>query len=82
MKKVKENARAEYQQMIEQSWTWARMTDKERAHFTLYLQCADIKGSFDTRWHIMNLLYHVYLDGIGYDGPQWRASPDATTPLF
>lgn len=58
------------------SWTFLRMTEEEQ------IKCIDtlrwameqriIKGTYETRWRIMNGLYYAFLEGLGYDGGDWR----------
>ena len=76
MERTKENALSNFIDMIRNSWTWARMTENEQNRLLESLcnsRTKDaLKGNFDQRWKVLNALYGVYLDGIGYDGMNWR----------
>lgn len=58
------------------SWTFERMTDAEKERCISSLVWAweqgIVKGTKESRWKILNGLYSVFLDGLGYDGPYWR----------
>ena len=82
--KDKELAKQEYLEMIKQSWTWAKLTEKEREKFSELLEhpCSAvvIKGNYDQRWEACEALYHTYLEGLGYDPLEWReAQPTVST---
>jgi hypothetical protein len=74
--KDKELAKQEYLEMIKQSWTWAKLTDKEKNKFAEILEhpCSAvvIKGTYDDRWEACEALYHTFLEGLGYDPLNWR----------
>lgn len=77
MEKIKENAYNEWFEMIEKSWTWDRLTDEERGKFRENMDswCVArglLKGTWMQRWEILNQMYHIYLEGLGYDSPNWR----------
>lgn len=83
--KNKENAIDNYIDIIHNSWTWAKLTEKEQNSFIDTLRCmidrGDIKGTYAQRNLYMSNLYTMFLSGVGYDSPQWRnTDPDA--PLF
>ena len=77
----KENALNEFIDMIEQSWTYDRMTESEK------IRCLDafhdiradhaIRGDYKTRFDICHAIYSAFLAGIGYDGPSWREKESA-----
>jgi len=78
--KHKENALPEYMEMINKSWTWARLTESERENFT---DLADsltngdksivvVKGSYYTRWRILNAIYRAFLAGCVKTGVNCR----------
>ena len=82
--KDKELAKQEYLEMIKQSWTWAKLTEKEREKFSELLEhpCSAvvIKGNCNQRWNACEALYHTYLEGLGYDPLEWRdAQPTVST---
>ncbi len=75
--KDKELAKQEYLEMIKQSWTWAKLTDKEKNKFVEILEYPSsvvvIKGDYKQRWRACGALYHTYLTGLGYDdSSKWR----------
>lgn len=75
MNKDKENALKDYLEMIKKSWTWARLTEKERKTFEEWLHKAryELKGSYKQRWEILGNYYTMFLLGTGYDNPlNWR----------
>lgn len=84
--KDKNLAKQEYLEMIKQSWTWAKLTEKERKKFSELLEhpCSAvvIKGNYDQRWEACEALYHTYLEGLEYDPLHWREGmeePSETT---
>jgi len=62
--------------MTERSWTFEKMTDSEKARCFDALHFANVqgmvKGTYKTRWNILNAVYHAFLIGIGYSGFNWR----------
>lgn len=72
----KEDAYKDFMEMSRNSWTYERLEPNEReaweknAHnigkFTIF-------GTYKKRFDLMNALYHLFLAGCGYDGPNWRA---------
>ena len=87
MEKNKENAVADFMAMIEQSWTWDRLTELERKNFVNEIYsgraaATALRGDYKHRWNICNALYSMYLEGVGYSGVGWR-EPDAdAVPRF
>ena len=78
----KENALNEFIDMIHHAWTWDRMTETERERFNNMIRSTRtknaVKGGWEARWHILQALFGAFLDGLGYDGPNWREpNPDA-----
>ena len=76
MIKNKENAQADWVDMIIKSWTWAKLTDDEKNRFGDELATPDtqqiISGSYKQRWEILSALYSMFLEGLGYQGSGWR----------
>ena len=76
MNKNKENAQADWTDMIVKSWTWAKLTDDEKNKFGDELNTAGIQkiisGTYRQRWGILSALYSMFLDGCGYNGCNWR----------
>ena len=82
--KDKNLAKQDYLEMISKSWTWARLTEKEREQFKGLLEhpcsAAVIKGNSKQRWEACEALYHTFLEGLGYDPLEWRdAQPTVST---
>ena len=76
MNKNKENAQADWTDMIVKSWTWAKLTNDERNKFGDELNKEATKriisGTYKQRWEILNALYSMFLEGCGYNGGNWR----------
>ena len=76
MNKNKENAQADWTDMIVKSWTWAKLTNDERNKFGDELNKETTKkiisGTYRQRCEILNALYSMFLDGCGYNGVNWR----------
>ena len=76
----KENAYSNWLEMIKESWTWKRLTEDEQTKFVQELEnfCGELssiqilKGTYDQRWSLLNVLYSFYLDGLGYQPNNWR----------
>ena len=81
MTRTKENAYTDWFKMIFKSWTWDRLTEKERTAFVDQMDTwcnyrGLLIGTYKQRWEILNELYHIYLMGVGYDSPNWRETDD------
>lgn len=84
MEKIKENAAKDFFEMIKKSWTWDRLTQKEKNQFiegfeTVTVSWANsgdnvVKGTYKDRWKACNAMYHMFLAGVGYDNndPRWK----------
>lgn len=72
----KDNAKTNFIVMIENSWTYKRMTREEQTRlsevFESYTTREAIKGTYDQRWATLQAIYSAYLIGLGYDGFRWR----------
>ena len=72
----KENVLQEFITMIKNSWTYEKMTqkEKERLHDIFYHTITEkaLKGKTEARWQILQAIYYSYLEGIGYDNFNWR----------
>lgn len=77
----KENALQEYFNMIKESWTFNRMTEKEKERTFDALRFAKLKGTFLQRWEQLQAVYYGFLLGLGYSGAGWRET-DTEAPLF
>ena len=77
--KTKENAIYNYMVMIKQSWTWERLTTEERVAFIDTVNWATdrgIKGNYEQRWDILQLMYHTFLNALGYAPIGWRETEE------
>ena len=76
MNKNKENAQADWTDMIVKSWTWEKLTGEERNKFGDELNKETTKkiisGTYKQRWEILSALYSMFLEGRGYNGGTWR----------
>ena len=77
IEKTKENAIILFDEMIKQSWTYAKMTKEEQEKWLQVLYDTSrtencLKGNFYQRWDILNAIYSAYLIGIGYTDFNWR----------
>jgi len=68
----KEHAFVKYINMICNSWTWGRLTEKEKEACYKALFDSKTIGTFYQRWEQYNWLYNAFLRGCGYDSPFWR----------
>lgn len=84
MTKTKEDATKDFLEMIKNSWTWNRLTEKEKEQFMKAWETVTVcwtgngesavKGTYRDRWRVCNALYHMFLTGVGYDtnDPRWK----------
>jgi hypothetical protein len=76
MIKNKENAQADWTDMIIKSWTWRKLTDDEKNRFGDELNDEStqktISGTYKQRWESLNALYSMFLKGCGYTDYTWR----------
>ena len=79
-------AKSNYLKSIEQSWTWAKLTQEEKEKFKELLDhpCsgAVIKGTYDQRWEACEALYYTFLEGLGYTPLEWRETPSTKTTFY
>ena len=74
----KENTAIRFLSMICRSWTFERMTAKEKERFVQTVLDAvhydRIKGAYNARWEILQNMYTAFLNALGYmDNPgDWR----------
>lgn len=72
-----DNVNFDFSRMIENSWTFNRMTNEEKANLWKTLHQANsmnaIKGAYKTRWCILQAIYRAFLSGLGYNGANWRS---------
>ena len=76
----KELAIHNFKVMTEKSWTYEKMTSEEKDTWERVLnsiQTLDsVKGSYNTRWNILQAIYYSYLRALGYNGFAWRESEE------
>ena len=62
--------------MIENSWTFEKMTQTEKLNCRYMLAAHTtqnaLKGTDSQRWAVLQACYSAFLDGIGYNGASWR----------
>lgn len=73
----KENVIYEFNNMIKNSWTYEKMTTKEKLVWNNDVLGSvrtnnALKGNYNQRWNILQAIYGAYLYGIGYDDFNWR----------
>lgn len=80
--KQKENAVFDFVKMVEKSWTYARLTETEKAclHDAFYKY--DYKGSYKARWDQLQKAYYFFLAALGYKPIGWREPETEENPLF
>jgi len=75
--KSKEEAKKDFTEMIEKSWTYFQMTTEEKIRWEAVLSEAAVEkalnGSYQIRWSILQAIYTAYLKGIGYTDGLWRS---------
>ena len=73
--KDKEIAIKDFMANIRKSWTWAKLTVREQAIFGTVMDdnAGKIRGTYEQRYETAHMLYDMYINGLGYDGPEWRA---------
>ena len=68
--KNKESAYVEFYDMIIKSWTWAKLTEDEKAAcnnaFHFVLSQGVLKGTYQQRYMILHSVYNAFLDGCGF----------------
>lgn len=70
---TKDNALVDFIEMIQSTWTYGRMTEKEQERCITALHGnGKLCGSYKQRGEWLHTIYHAYLLGLGYDGPDWR----------
>ena len=79
-------AKSNYLKSIEQSWTWARLTQEEKEKFIELLDhpCSGIvlRGTYDQRWQACDALYYTFLIGLGYSPLDWRDNQPTVSTFY
>ena len=82
--KIKENVIIDFKKMVFNSWTFDRMTPEERQKlfetFDNIQTEKALKGTYTQRWQILQAIFTSFLNGLGYNGFNWREKED--TPKF
>lgn len=72
----KENALNNFINMIQNSWTYERLTKEEKERFFETMQHIEtrniLKGTYNQRWENLNAIYYAFLLGVGYSPINWR----------
>lgn len=72
----KDNTLDLYIDMIKNSWTYDRMTNKEKSNIIDIFYSAQtlntLKYTKNHKWEILQAIYNSYLIGIGYTDYKWR----------
>lgn len=71
-----------FQNIIKNSWTWAKLTEEERQRFIDMNVFDRIKGNDITRIEWFNTIYHSFLVGLNYKTIGWREDDVEEIPLF
>ena len=79
--KNKENAFSEFWEMIQKSWTYARLTADERTRVHEALTDAKLLGTFRQRFEQLYNVYGAFLLALDYKPIGWRET-DPEVPLF
>lgn len=73
---MKDNVFADFTEMIQQAWTFEKLTTKEKDTIITLLNSERIKkettGTYRQRWNALNNIYYGYLIGLDYDSFDWR----------
>lgn len=73
----KEKAKENFIKMIEKSWTYDKLTNTEINNLA-EIFCNDVrlekalKGNYNHRWDILQIVYGAFLKGCGYTDFNWR----------
>ena len=76
MKREKEKAYNDFFEMIKISWTFQKLTEKEKENlrdvlFSVRLDNA-LKGSYKQRRAVLDAVYFAFLKGLNYEPIGWR----------
>ena len=86
MKKDKDNAVLDFYDMIQKSWTYARLTENERKRLAKAFSDVDcqrmVSGSYTQRWMQCQAIYRAFLLALDYKPLGWREPENSEAPLF
>lgn len=74
---------AEFRTMISHSWTFERLTEKEKERIMIVLSEKDfrtmraLKGTKQQRWNILNAIYSSFLIVLDYKPIGWREKEES-----
>ena len=81
----KEKVLEDFEKMIEQSWTYKKMTQEEKNRLVEVFYGGTIenslKGTYRQRWAILQAVYYSFLMGLDYNPINWRENLEEI-PLF
>jgi len=81
----KESAKRVFINNIKKSWTYAKLTEKEKERlekvFISTITEHSIKGSFGDRYIVLQAIYNSFLMALDYEPIGWREE-DEDIPLF
>ncbi len=84
--KNKESAVFDFLSMIVKSWTWAKLTAEERKRFTsevnIWEDAGKIKGSYESRYETVHIMYSMFLAALGYQPIGWRETEKQNSLCF
>lgn len=70
--------------MIQDSWTYNKLTEKEKENIIKIFNSQQIedalKGTSKHRWQILGAIYHSFLVALDYNSTNWREKEEV--PLF
>ena len=67
-----------FREMIRNSWTYTKFTVEEADRWNDVLESVTtqeaikVLSSEKNQWKVLQAIYSSYLDGLGYDGFNWR----------
>ena len=84
MERIKENAKNDFINMIQNSWTYNKLTQKEQKNLKNLL-CSEhieniLKGTYKQRYEILYGIYYSFLIALDYKSIGWREKEEI--PLF
>lgn len=76
MKQQTSSVYYDFCKMVANSWTYQRMTEEEKNRcwdaLNFPVTQDHLKGTYITRWRILQSVYNAFLIGIGYTDGNWR----------
>lgn len=81
MDKNKDNALNDFINMIVKSWTYDRLTEKERERCMEALRETTLKGNWNCRCEILHSVYNAFLLALDCKSIGWREDAE-NIPLF